>query len=342
MVSIPVLELQSRDAEVPPPVLDGELHLLLGELNDDVSGYRRREATWISVIVHVVIVLLLIFVPKWIPSSRPAVVRLLPDNENITFTPSQKTPKVPAPPTNKISDQNNRAQTRTPQPNRKTLRDLADARRPGPRQPVSPPPQPQPAPQMQASQAPPQSGSPPPPKQVQQQQTAKLEAPQQPKQNPFSITSAGSSVDQAIHSAAANRGGTGVSFGGDYGSGIRPKVDTRGAMEILSDTRGVDFGPYLKRLRITVEDHWYPLIPEVALPPITKRGRVIIEFSIKKDGSIQGLRIVDGSGDSALDRAAYGALTNSNPLPRLPVEFSGDFLQIRAAFYYNPDTHQFE
>lgn len=322
-------------------MLDGELHLLLGELNDDVSGYRRREATWISVIVHVVIILLLLFLPKLIPSSRSSVVHLLPENETPIFMPSQRTPKVPAPPTNKISDQNNRAQTRTPQPNRKTLRDLADARRPGPRQPVSPPAQQQPAPQMQASQAP-QAGSPPPPQPPQQRQTAKLEAPQQPKQNPFSITSAGSSVDQAIHSAAANRGSAGVSFGGDYGSGIRPKVDTRGAMEILSDTRGVDFGPYMKRLHLTVEEHWYPLIPEVALPPITKRGRVIIEFSIKKDGTITGLRIVDGSGDSALDRAAYGALTNSNPLPRLPVEFSGDYLQIRAAFYYNPDTHQFE
>lgn len=321
-------------------MLDGELHLLLGDLNDDVSGYRRREAAWISVIVHVVVVLLLIFVPKWIPESKAVVVPVFPEKETPIFMESQRTPKVTAPQTNKVSDQNNRAQTRTPQPSRKTLDQLAKA--PGPRQPVSPPRQPQPAPQMQASQAPPQAGSPPPPQAPQQQQTAKLQAPAQPKQNPFSIASAGASVDQAIHSAAANRSGTGVSFGGDYGSGVRPHVDTRGAMEILSDTRGVDFGPYLKRLRITVEDHWYPLIPEVALPPITKRGRVIIEFAIMKDGTIQGLRVVDGSGDSALDRAAYGALTTSNPVARLPVEFTGDYLLIRAAFYYNPDTHQFE
>jgi len=320
-------------------VLDGELHLLLGELSDDVSGYRRREATWISVIVHAVIILLLIFLPKWIPVSK-AVVIPIPEKETAIYMASQKTSNVKAPPTNKISDQNNRAQTRTPQPDRKTLRDLADARTPGPRQPVSAA-QPQSAPPMQASKAPPQAGSPPPPP-PQPQQTAKLQAPPQPKQNPFSITSPGSSVDQAIHSAAANRGSTGVTFGGDYGSGIRPRVDTRGAMEILSDTRGVDFGPYMRRLHVTVEDHWYPLIPEVALPPITKRGRVIIEFDIMKDGSIQGLRIVDGSGDVALDRAAYGALTNAVPLPRLPTEFSGDFLRIRAAFYYNPDKHEFE
>jgi hypothetical protein len=44
----------------------------------------------------------------------------------------------------------------------------------------------------------------------------------------------------------------------------------------------------------------------------------------------------------ALDRAAWGALTSSIPLPRLPVQFSGDYLLIRAAFYYNPDKNDFE
>jgi TonB family protein len=341
-VSIPVLDLQSREAEVPPPVLDGELHLLLGDLNDDVSGYRRREAVWLSVIVHIVIILALIFAPKWMPASR-AVIVPIHEKETTLYTPSQRTPKVTAPPTNKISDQSNRAQTRTPQPDRKTLRELADAKPPGPRQPVSPPVQQQPQQQtIQQAQAPPQGGSPVQPQPQPPQQTAKLEAPPEPKRNPFSVPSAGSSVDQAIHSAATTRVNPGTSFGGDYGSGIRPKVDTRGNMEILSDTRGVDFGPYMRRLHVTVEDHWYPLIPEIALPPVMKKGRVIIEFAIMKDGSIQGLRVVGTSGDTALDRAAYSALTNAVPLPKLPVEFSGEYLLIRAAFYYNPDKHEFE
>lgn len=123
---------------------------------------------------------------------------------------------------------------------------------------------------------------------------------------------------------------------------MRPKVDHRGAMDILSDTLGVDFGPYMKRLHVTVEDHWFPLIPEIALPPMMKKGNVVIEFAIMKDGSIQGLRVVRSSGDTALDRAAYGALTNAVPLPKLPSEFSGQYLLIRAAFYYNPDKNELE
>ena len=323
-------------------MLDGELHLLLGELTDDSSGYRRREATWISVVVHGIIILLLIFAPKWMPSSHPMVMPI-PENETTIYTPSQLTPKVKAPSTNKISDQNNRAQTRTPQVDKKTLRELADTKPPGPRQPVSPPAQQQPQQQaMQQAQAPPQAGSPVQSQQQPPQQQAKLEAPAQPKKNPFQISSAGASVDEAIHSAATTRTNPGVSFGGDYGSGIRPKVDTRGSMEILDDTRGVDFGPYMRRLHVTVEDHWYPLIPEIALPPVMKRGKVVIEFAIMKDGTVQALGVVGSSGDAALDRAAYGALTNAVPLPRLPVEFTGDYLRIRAVFYYNPDKHEFE
>jgi len=112
---------------------------------------------------------------------------------------------------------------------------------------------------------------------------------------------------------------------------------TRGSIEILSDTMGVNFGPYTKPLRFQVYSHWEPLIPEVALPPIMKQGVVVIEFSIRKDGTVQDMELVSGSGDVALDRAAWGAIANADPLPRLPLAFAGDSLKIRARFFYNPD-----
>jgi TonB family protein len=330
------MEEQSREVISQPPILDGELHLLLGDLKDDVSGYRRREAAWISILVHGAIILALIFAPRWMPTS--VVIVPAHEKENATFItlPADEL-KVKPPQTNKISDQNRVAQAKIPAPSKEALKKFIDARRPGPPQPSSPQPAPQQA--MQAPPAPPQGGA---PAQPQTTETAKLEAPA-PKRNPFTMSSPGSSINQAIQSAAASQPSTGVTFGGgENGSGFRPKVDTRGAMDILSDTRGVDFGPYMKRLHVTVEDHWFPLIPEVALPPMMKKGVVVIEFSIMKDGSIQGLTVVSSSGDTALDRAAYGALMNAVPLPRLPTEFSGNFLKIRAAFFYNPDKNAFE
>ena len=120
-------------------------------------------------------------------------------------------------------------------------------------------------------------------------------------------------------------------------STTEPGSPKRDSIEILSDTLGVDFGPYMKRLRLTVQNHWNALIPEAALPPQMKKGVVVIEFAIAKDGKVQGMKLVSGSDDIALDRAAWGAIINASPLPGLPAEFAGDYLKIRTRFLYNPD-----
>jgi TonB family protein len=73
-----------------------------------------------------------------------------------------------------------------------------------------------------------------------------------------------------------------------------------------------------------------------------KKGVVVLEFAILKDGRVAGLRVVRSSGDIALDRAAYGSITYSDPLPRLPANFTGDYLKLRASFYYNPDKNELQ
>ena len=113
----------------------------------------------------------------------------------------------------------------------------------------------------------------------------------------------------------------------------------RSDIEILSDTMGVDFGPYLKRVVYQIREHWYNLIPESAR---TKQGEVIIEFAILKDGRIAGLRIQKSSGNDALDRPVYGAITKADPLPALPPVFSGQYLRLRFRFQYNPEKKSTE
>lgn len=108
-------------------------------------------------------------------------------------------------------------------------------------------------------------------------------------------------------------------------------------VDILSDTRGVDFGPYLGGVLEKVRLNWYSLIPEVARPPRMQKGKVSIEFSIMKDGSVHAMRLVSPSGDISMDRAAWGGITGSNPFSPLPAEFDGKFLALRFHFYYNPD-----
>jgi TonB family protein len=337
-------EEQSR-AEAPLRITAAEmrLHLLTADLpeeDDVVSTYRRREAAWISLITHAVIIALLIFVPKW-NFNRPVIVPIQQKQET-TFIPlPDDLLKVKPPKTNITSDKNRIAQTKTPTVDKETLRKLIDARKAGPPKASPPPPSGQQA--MQQNPATAQTAAPPPAVQPTPPAAAQMEAPAPtvPKKSPFTIASPGASVNDAIHSAATGHGNAPVGFGGgEYGSGIKPNVAAKGGLEILSDTMGVDFGPYMKRLKFTIENNWKP--PESALPPIMRKGVVIIEFSITKDGRVMGMKLVGKSGDVALDRAAWGAITAAIPLPNLPKDFAGDYLTIRGLFYYNPDKNDLE
>src|SRR5438132_1624455 len=81
------------------------------------------------------------------------------------------------------------------------------------------------------------------------------------------------------------------------------------------------------------------LIPESAA---MKKGKLAIEFAITKDGQVAGMKLVASSGDVALDRAAWGGITGSNPFPPLPTDFGGQYLSLRFRFYYNPDKADLE
>lgn len=109
-----------------------------------------------------------------------------------------------------------------------------------------------------------------------------------------------------------------------------------GPIEVLSDTEGVDFAPYLNQVVATVKKNWYLLIPDEARPPELKKGKVVIEFAILRDGSVADMLLRAPSGDVAFDRAAWGAIAGSAPLLPLPTTFTGPELKLRFRFYYNP------
>ena len=120
----------------------------------------------------------------------------------------------------------------------------------------------------------------------------------------------------------------------DYGLGVGARGKQKGGVDILSDTQGVDFGPYLKGVVKNVRKNWYHLIPADAE---TKKGKLAIEFAITKEGQVADMRLVASSGDPTLDRPAWGSITASNPFKPLPDKFTGRYLALRMRFYYNPD-----
>jgi len=337
----------SRDERVPASreAAGGDIlipHILV-QLEDDLERSHRREAAWISVAVHLFAVMFLLFSPKLFPGLRGVVIANPADlmrDKQLTYLdmpPDQQTPPKQVRPDAKLSDKNRIAASRHPDIDRKTLEELRKAGPPQPPGQQAPPSQQSPSPQ--GLQAPQQQAQSMPPV-----QDPKLALPQQQQQGSVPDFRAmsqtpGQLIAQAARSAGPSRSGGsfgGGGSGGDYGAGRGGSAQTAGQLEVLSDTQGVDFGPYLSRVLQAVKMNWYNLIPEAARPPLLKRGKVSIEFAILPNGQVAGLKYVSPSGDVSLDRAAWGGITASNPFAPLPGEFHGPYLALRFHFYYNP------
>jgi TonB family protein len=323
------------DARVP--------HLLI-QLQDDLARSRRREAVWISIIVHIVVIFMLYkieWLEKYLPWQQVVVVKKPTNLKDLTFLELppdlQKVPHKPN--TNIASDKDRVGMTRHPQLDVKDLRKVLASPPPG--APGSNAPQiAQQSPTQQSagaiqnqSAAPPQQAPP---------QVAQLQTPKPDIRKEFSkyggSMSAGEQIQEAARAARPGGGGSQGS-GGDFGLGTGAHGRQVGNLEILSDTMGVDFDPYLKRVLHDVRQNWYNAIPESAQ---MKHGNLIIEFAITKDGKVAGMKLVATSGDIPLDRAAWAGITGSDPFPALPTEFTGQYLALRFRFYYNPTKDELQ
>src|SRR5579871_128999 len=136
--------------------------------------------------------------------------------------------------------------------------------------------------------------------------------------------------------ASRSRGG-GASPEGLNASG--PEAASQSNVDVMSDTMGVDFGPYLSRILHAVRTSWYNRIPESARAPLMKKGKVSIQFDILRTGQITAIEVVGTSGDPSLDGAAIAGINGSSPFPPLPPQFQGQYLALRFHFFYNPDTN---
>jgi TonB family protein len=147
--------------------------------------------------------------------------------------------------------------------------------------------------------------------------------------------SAHSAIQDAIR--AAGRGQSGA----QYGNAPTPAGKNLGAgAEVLSDTQGVDFSAYLRRVIADTKRNWEPLIPEEVQAPLLKKGIVGVRFTILPDGSIGNMILETRSGDRALDEAAWNAIRSEGKFQPLPREFHGPQLELRFGFFYNVQPPQ--
>ena len=301
-----------------------ELLEMISELEDERRWSRLREGFWLAILIHILFFSAITWIPTYI-FKVPKVVDpfdVIKERKDLAYLDlppdalRQAQPKVVPKPLNH------------PLIDKKTLEDI---------QKVAPPTPPPPAAdqQVQAPEQPkPQTSQPIPPTPEGQVEAPRPAAvPAKPNfamgpQNPAD------QLRQDMQNAMRNRGST-----QDYGNApsgglaMHPGAGS-GGVQVLSDTQGVDFSSWLARWHYITEHTWDPLIPDEVNPPILKSGVVVIRFKVLPNGQVVDMTLDGRSGDTGLDRAAWGAITGSN-YPALPREFHGPYLELRAYFLYN-------
>ena len=105
--------------------------------------------------------------------------------------------------------------------------------------------------------------------------------------------------------------------------------NTPGA-SIQFDTKGVEFGPWLRRFIGRVRRAWF--IPMAAQ---TMGGHVVIQFNIHRNGAITDVAVVQPSSIDSFNLAAFNAVVGASPVDPLPPEYPSDQAFFTVTFYYN-------
>ena len=327
----------SNDGERRPPVVrssrwvDYDTHELLqmiSELEDERRWARLREGVLWAILAHLAVILALFLLPKYVFKVPPVVDSSIKNHEDFTYLDTPYLPRTkPVKP----------VPLQRPLIDKQTMEEMKKNAPPAPTpplkeevKPVEPAPV-QPAPKL----AQPAQPIPPNP-----QSQSQVEAPHPaavPARPNFAMNSQ-NPADQlrdAMRNAARSHGEGEQSNLGPNALSMHPGAGT-GGVQVLSDTQGVDFSSWLQRWHWETERTWDPLIPDEVNPPIYKSGQLVIRFKVGPNGRVidGSMKLEGSSGDVALDRAAWGAITGSN-YPPLPRDFHGPYIELRAWFLYN-------
>jgi TonB family protein len=299
------------------------------------SAISWREGVLLSVILHLLGVIALLTAPRWMPALTPeesdVVEMRQPSQEEsprfVFVQPRIDTPAPKPPPRADLSDQDRQARQverpdtptnplpflRGNSPERTELSEDRAARGQGP------------APEASAEaepQTPTPSGSPLPESQTALNVPASPPTASTPNRGVSRAPLGGGRLGDALRNLDRyvqaeqfdNPGGDGGSFG----------------PAIQFDTKGVEFGPWVRRFIAQVKRNW--LIPYAAM---SMKGRVAVTFNVHKSGAISDLVVVGPSPVEAFNNAAYGALASSNPTQPLPPEYPADKAFFTVTFFYN-------
>lgn len=113
-------------------------------------------------------------------------------------------------------------------------------------------------------------------------------------------------------------------FDNQQGGGTQPGAD------IQFDSKGIDFGPWLRRFRAQIYRNWF--VPQAAM---LHKGRVVLTFHVHRDGRITDVEVIQPASTRSFNTSAETAIRMSSPTLPLPDEYPLDKIFFTVTFHYN-------
>jgi TonB family protein len=285
------------------------------------SAINRRDGVALAVIVHLLAIIVMLVAPQYVERFLPAALVQPPQEpprpkENPMFVFVQ--PKADLPPLRKperveMSDVDRSA--RTPENAPKMENPLPMARGNSSERSETTPdekmkgegPAPQPAPEAPRVETP----------SVTDQRNADMAMMQKPQVQPPPGGQLGDALKN-LQKYVQNQ-----SFDNQKG-----QVQDFGPLQF--DTKGVEFGPWIRRFISQVRRNWF-----VPMAAMSMKGRVVITFNVHRNGALTDVTVVRPSEIDSFNTAAVNALLASNPTIQLPPEYPDDKAFFTVTFYYN-------
>ncbi|OFW36755.1 MAG: hypothetical protein A3J29_05415 [Acidobacteria bacterium RIFCSPLOWO2_12_FULL_67_14b] len=285
------------------------------------SAINRRDGVAVSIMVHAALLALLLFLPDWLPERRVAQLMPPPEEQQRQDQPRFVfvAPKLELPPTR--------------QPDRVELSDLDRSARATERAPTLQ--NPLPFARGNSSERTEQSpdermkGQGPAPQPAPESPAVEVPQPLDPRNDP--------------QMAMMQRPPLQPPAGGSLGEALKnlqkyvqkesfdnQKGQTQEFGPLQFDTKGVEFGPWIRRFVSQVRRNWF--VPYAAM---TMRGRVVITFNVHRNGTLTDVTVVRPSEIESFNTAAVNALLASNPTTPLPPEYPDDRAFFTVTFFYN-------
>ena len=143
----------------------------------------------------------------------------------------------------------------------------------------------------------------------------------------------GSGSGSGKYSQNGSGGGKGTGVGRGTGSGVgagnvgNPGPGNPNGRPGIDAIREPDFGPYMRELQQRIKRNWEP-------PKGEESRRVVLLFSIAKDGRLLNVKVSKSSGLTTADNAAIAAVKLTAPFKPLPPEFKENHVDIQFTFDY--------